>query len=663
MVALYRKWRPEVWADLVGQEHISRTLINAIETSKLSHAYMFCGSRGTGKTTTARILAKALNCENRVNGSPCNTCPSCQEISLGASLDIIEIDAASNRGIGEIKSLIEQVRFASVSGKYKVYIIDEFHMLTTEAFNALLKTLEEPPAKVIFILATTEAHKILPTIISRCQRFDFQRIPVSILLKRIKYVAEQEKIEISDESLLAISRKANGGLRDALSLLDQISSFSIGDGKIPEDLVSQVLGLVSVNFLVELVEGIAKKDHISVIETLNKLLKAGNDPNVIISETITFFRNLLIVKSAPLSAEMLEVPVTNLDHYKKMAELFSAQEIIEKLDFLNEVSEKIKKTQTAQLWLEVNFVILCKQKNIPVISERIENETSETTVVNNSAEVKFLLNKVKELEHKLDKLSASGANFSIPNFAHLNENVPLKQENTSKEEPTTASDYSVKTSNFSEHDMKGLWEKILVETKKKSIPTHAILAHGFLADIDQKHHTITVVFDSEGYIELLKTKHTRVEQALMAIFGVSYKLISEKGKKEDKKKPFPQNKDNTSNIVDFPTQNNNLNRIEEIYVDKSVSTSDTPLEFEDKPIEKRPVAQDDEPPFDVEKKTEVEATKPEKLVVKADSLDYITEEYSLDNTDDKAESKVKKDHYFFEVADIFKGKIINHNKV
>lgn len=660
MVALYRKWRPEIWADLVGQEHISRTLINAIETSKLSHAYMFCGSRGTGKTTTARILAKALNCENRVNGSPCNNCPSCQEISLGASLDIIEIDAASNRGIGEIKSLIEQVRFASVSGKYKVYIIDEFHMLTTEAFNALLKTLEEPPAKVIFILATTEAHKILPTIVSRCQRFDFQRIPVSILLQRIKYVAEQEKIEISDESLLAISRKANGGLRDALGLLDQISSFSIGEGKIPEDLVNQVLGLVSVGFLVELVEGIAKKDHMAVIETLNKLLKAGNDPNVIVSETITFFRHLLIVKSAPLSAELLEVPVTNLEHYKKTAELFSVQEIIGKLDFLNEVSDKIKKTQTAQLWLEVNFVILCKNTNVNV--EKIETNSANTVVTNNSSEINFLMNKVKELESKLEKLAVSGTSFNISNFSHLNDNVTVKEESTTTEEPQTT-EFLPKTSNFSEHDMKSLWERILVETKKKSIPTHAILAHGFLAEVDQKHHTITVIFDSDGYIELLKTKHGRIEQALASIFGASYKVISEKGKKEDKKKSFTQSKENTNNIVDFPSQKNIVTNDsteilpKDIFTENKENHSESQPEFEDKPIEKRQEPQNDAPPFEVEKKNSESAN----LNVKDHALDYVTEEYTLD-TEETSDLKIKKDRYFFEVADIFKGKIITNKE-
>jgi DNA polymerase-3 subunit gamma/tau len=402
-IALYRKWRPQNWDDLVGQEHISRTLINAIQTDKVAHAYMFCGSRGTGKTTTARILAKALNCENKVNGSPCNKCPSCEELSSGASLDVIEIDAASNRGIGEIKTLIEQVRFASVGGKYKVYIIDEFHMLTTEAFNAILKTLEEPPPKVVFVLATTEAHKILPTIVSRCQRFDFQRIPVNDLIGRLRYIADEEKIIISDESILSIAKKANGGLRDALSLLDQISAFSLGTGEVSSEIVFQVLGMVSGEYLAKLAETIAEKEPIKVIATLSELLRAGNDPNVITTETISFFRNLMIVKSAPEMASFLEVPVSSMDIYKKIAELYTAQDILYCLDSLNQISEKIRRTQTAQLWLEVNFVKLCRRGEIEPTNTSTQTSSNQGS---NNNETQYLIKKIAELEKKIEYLAS-----------------------------------------------------------------------------------------------------------------------------------------------------------------------------------------------------------------------------------------------------------------
>ncbi|MBC7474093.1 MAG: DNA polymerase III subunit gamma/tau, partial [Candidatus Sericytochromatia bacterium] len=426
--ALYRKWRPQTFEDLVGQDNISRTLINAINTNRVSHAYLFCGSRGTGKTSTARILAKSLNCEARVLGSPCNICPSCIEQLQGSALDVIEIDAASNRGISEIKSLIEQVRFASVSGKYKVYIIDEFHMLTTEAFNAILKTLEEPPEKVVFILATTEAHKILPTIISRCQKFDFQRIPVSSLISRLRYISDQENIKISDDSLLSIARKANGGLRDALSLLDQINSFSSGDGEVANELVYQVLGMVSTDFLANLAIAISESDPVKIISTLTELIRAGNDPIVIMTETINFFRHLLIVKVSPEMAEHLEVPVTSIEVLKKISESFSKDDILENLGFLNEAIERVKKTQMAQLWLEINFVQLCKRAKINTFS--IPQQITQNTSMNNNENISNpslindLMNKINLLESKLSNLQES----TIKNFNNIQTQVPQNHE-------------------------------------------------------------------------------------------------------------------------------------------------------------------------------------------------------------------------------------------
>ncbi|RYX93277.1 DNA polymerase III subunit gamma/tau, partial [bacterium] len=309
-------------------------------------------------------------------------------------------------------SLIEQVRFASVSGKYKVYIIDEFHMLTTEAFNAILKTLEEPPEKVVFVLATTEAHKILPTIISRCQKFDFQRIPTPSLVTRLKFIADQENIKISDESILSIARKANGGLRDALSLLDQISSFSMDDGEISTELVNQVLGMVSSEFLVKLAESIAYKDHIELMKTLSQLLRAGNDPVVIITEVITFFRHLLVVKSAPDMIQFLEVPMSNIDNFKRVALMFGKDDILETLGFLNEAIEKVKKTQMAQLWLEINMVQLCKKPKTPDNNPppnqnlAIEQAIHPVNASNISDEtINSLLNKITYLEKKVDELS------------------------------------------------------------------------------------------------------------------------------------------------------------------------------------------------------------------------------------------------------------------
>ena len=297
-VVLYRKWRPQTFVDLLGQDHVTKTLTNAIKNNHIAHAYLFCGPRGTGKTTAARLIAKALNCEKGVSSNPCNECMSCTSITRGASMDVIEIDAASNRGIEEIRNLREQVKFASTGSRYKVYIIDEFHMLTTEAANAFLKTLEEPPPNVIFVLATTEAHKILPTILSRCQRFDFRKISLSAILNRLNQIVVSEKIPVTEKALSAIARQAQGGMRDALSLLDQISSFSADGETVSDELVYQMLGMLKEDILLDLGNAIAENQAARVIEILNDLLNNGNDALSIVRETTNFFRDLLLIKTS-----------------------------------------------------------------------------------------------------------------------------------------------------------------------------------------------------------------------------------------------------------------------------------------------------------------------------------------------------------------------------
>ena len=291
-LALYRKWRPQRFSDLVGQKHISRTLLNAIRLDRLSHAYLFCGPRGTGKTSSARLLAKALNCEAPVNYEPCNQCQNCEEITAGHSLDVIEIDATYNRGIDSARDLREQVRFSASSGKYRVFIIDEFHMLTKEAFNALLKTLEEPPEKVIFVLATTEPHAILPTIVSRCQRFDFQRIGVADMKAYLREIASAEHIGISDAALDALSRKANGGLRDGMSLLDQVQAIGEPGEDLPDNLVYLTLGLVEENALIALLQAAFQHEPETLIKNTRLLLEQGHDALQLVQELIQLLRHL-----------------------------------------------------------------------------------------------------------------------------------------------------------------------------------------------------------------------------------------------------------------------------------------------------------------------------------------------------------------------------------
>jgi DNA polymerase-3 subunit gamma/tau len=292
-VALYRKGRPVDFGELVGQNHVSKTLQNALLANRLSHAYLLCGPRGTGKTTTAKIIAKAVNCKEIKNGDPCNNCDSCKAISEGYSLDVFEIDGASNRGIDEIRDLREKVNLAPATGKYKVYIIDEVHMLTTEAFNALLKTLEEPPGYVIFVFATTEPHKIPATILSRCQRFDFRRIEPDMIYDRLKEICQKSGIDYQEEAIRIIAGLAGGGLRDALSLMDQCLSYQ--DQKLTVEQVNDSLGIVASDYVTKIANCLLEKNTKGLITKLDEVVKGGKDVKQLADQLLDYFRDLVVI--------------------------------------------------------------------------------------------------------------------------------------------------------------------------------------------------------------------------------------------------------------------------------------------------------------------------------------------------------------------------------
>lgn len=352
---LYRKWRPQVFSDVAGQPHVTDTLRHELEEGRLSHAYLFTGSRGTGKTTCAKILAKAVNCLHPVDGNPCNECEICKGIDNGSILDVIEIDAASNNGVDNIRDLREEASFTPVAAKYRVYIIDEVHMLSLGAFNALLKTLEEPPSYVLFILATTEVHKLPATILSRCQRFDFRRIPPEDIAARLEYVAGQEGMTLAHEAALLIARIADGALRDALSILDQCAGRS---NQITVEVVSEAAGLAGRGHLYELSAAIRGQDSARALALLDELHQGSCDMERLCGDLIDHFRNLMIAKTVPRPGELIICTESELKQICSEAEGFSMEAVLSALDLLQSTLERMRAGVDRRIEMEMALIRL-----------------------------------------------------------------------------------------------------------------------------------------------------------------------------------------------------------------------------------------------------------------------------------------------------------------
>ena len=358
-IPLYRKYRPQTLEQLVGQEHIKKTLTSAIELGKIAHAFLFTGPRGTGKTSTARILAKSLNCKNGPTIHPCGECESCLDITNSIPIDVIEIDAASNRKVEDTQNILEKIQYVPVHGKYKIYIIDEVHMLTNHAFNALLKTLEEPPENVIFILATTEVHKVLDTIKSRCQRFDFRRITTDDIVKHLRYISDQEKINITDDALFTIAKNSAGGMRDSISLLDQLSILGMSK-EITSDDVNTILGRISFDSLNRLSEKIIASSPNEAIEILNDIYNAGNEPLQILTNLSEYFKNLLIVKNCrkELLIELTGLNEPQIEALVKQKDSLETHQIVFLLERITYYIKEVKLASNQHLWLEVSLIDL-----------------------------------------------------------------------------------------------------------------------------------------------------------------------------------------------------------------------------------------------------------------------------------------------------------------
>lgn len=403
---LYRKYRPKVFSDVYGQEHVTSTLINEIKENRISHAYLFTGSRGTGKTTCAKILAKAVNCENNENGEPCNECEICKGLDAGSIYDVIEIDAASNNGVDNIRDLREEANYTPTRGRYRVYIIDEVHMLSKGAFNALLKTLEEPPEHVIFILATTEVHMLPATILSRCQRFDFKRIQPETMALRLKEVAGFENMQLDDDAAILISRIADGGMRDGLSILDQCA----GRGKhIDSKLVSEVAGIAGREALYELSDAVCNQNSGSALNTISRLHQNSYDMERLCVEMINHFRNFLIVKTVKKSRELIICTDDEYDTIIKSAENFSLAKVIFALDLFQNTLTIIKGGANARIEMEMCFVKLCQPKLDTSMDAVLDRISSLERAVKNgvslapSQPVKTVVNKEKPKEEAVQQ--------------------------------------------------------------------------------------------------------------------------------------------------------------------------------------------------------------------------------------------------------------------
>ena len=463
--ALYRKWRPKSFSDVYGQPHVTRTLQSQLESGRISHAYLFTGSRGTGKTTCAKILSKAVNCLNPVDGNPCNECEICKGIENGSILDVIEIDAASNNGVDNIRDLREEANFTPVNAKYRVYIIDEVHMLSIGAFNALLKTLEEPPSHVIFILATTEIHKLPATILSRCQRFDFKRISPEDITARLVYVAEKENVTLTENAAALIARIADGGMRDALSLLDRC--FAMGNN-IDEDAVSAAAGIAGTIHLFSFSEYVAKGDFTSALKLVSKLHNESCDIDSLCTELTLHFRNLMVAKTVKECDGLIVCSKDELEKIRARAAELKLSKILSSIEILEKAAANIKNAVNKKIQLEAAIIKMCSPVSSGSISEEIEE-------------------RIASLEEKLNALS-SGKVFAAPkennNTANVQEQKPaepVKAEPVQNEKPEEKiaeqpEETPAETASPVDDGPFYNWSDVLEALKKYDIPLFGIMA-------------------------------------------------------------------------------------------------------------------------------------------------------------------------------------------
>lgn len=535
-VALYRRWRPESFADLVGQEHISRTLSRAVMSGQTSHAYLFTGPRGTGKTSTAKILARALNCAEGPTLTPCGVCDSCRSISDGSSMDVFEIDAASNRGIDEIRDLRESVKFAPTEGHYKIYIIDEVHMLTTEAFNALLKTLEEPPERVIFILATTEPHKVPATIQSRCQRYDFHRITVTEIRDRLIYVCKESDIAAEEDALGIIAEQADGGMRDALSILDQC--MALAEGTLTAERVQEALGLVGRAWIRRMAGEIAARDAAALIAQLSELLQSGRELKQVLAELAQYFRQLMIagVGGAVSAAELC---AGDAEELRMDAAQFTQEEIMAILRRLNETMQELRTSPQPRIAVETLLIGLCHTEGAAPSGE----STAPPTGGADAARIARLEAQVEELAARLAaggtpvSASASATASAAPS---LRPHAAKADGTASKPVPKKAASSAAKDAADGaprQLDMK-VWQSFQTRLKERNRLAASLLSGAAYEGMTETHFFIRPSSDMAR--DYIKKRHRAVfDEVMTELAGRPLAVVCTGGEEEELPPPPP----------------------------------------------------------------------------------------------------------------------------
>lgn len=481
--ALYRKWRPMTFDDVVGQKQVSDTLRSSVESGRLAHAYLFCGTRGTGKTSTAKIFSRAVNCESPIGGEPCNECAACKGILNGSILDVYEMDAASNRGVENIREIRDEVIYTPVGCKYKVYIIDEVHMLTAEAFNALLKTLEEPPHHAIFILATTEPHKIPATVLSRCQRFDFRRIGIDDIARRIRKITEAEGIKITPDAAELVAELGDGSMRDAISVLDRCAAFA--EGELTTDRISEITGIVGTKQLFEIAEAVAADNSKAALCCSGEILRAGKEPQNLLENLIEHFRSLLICKGIDFPMEILEKTEQAAERYINQAKDFSVERLLYSIKALGEYLAQAKWMSNPKIAVEMAMVKLCTPSY--------------------STEPEALLARIEKLESKLAGLS-SGAKVSMPkeDVAPSAEELPpwdIDGE-TAEQENNQESALQIEQETDTDGSSWEYWREALEEIKKKSKTLFGFL---YIADAKINGSNIEIEVGSQFVYDKIAT--------------------------------------------------------------------------------------------------------------------------------------------------------------